>query len=129
MVVKEWIAKCLWDGLKLFAGQVHDWVFDPQRAAKKRFKDRERWWAYRAKAAQTQDKRDDMRAEWFRIRFNFEVSPEEAIARGDLDPQAREIAMRGVEQARAIAGRGMIERPAGLVSPELEDKLREQGRA
>jgi hypothetical protein len=82
--MRQWIANCLWDALKLVAGRLHDWAFDPQRAVAARFRDRERWWSYRQKALQTKDPRDDMRAEWWRIRFAFETSPADAIERGDL---------------------------------------------
>jgi hypothetical protein len=82
--MKQWLANCLWDAVKLASGRLHDWIFDPRRAALARHRDRVRWWAYKLKAEQTQDPRDDMRAEWFRIRFNFETSPAEALVRGDL---------------------------------------------
>jgi hypothetical protein len=99
--VKQWLANLLWDALKIFLGRGHDWVFDPQRAALARFRDRERWWAYRQKALATQDPRDDLRAQWFQARFGFETPPSAAINRGDLDPHARQLALDAVEKARA----------------------------
>ncbi len=95
------LANLFWDALKFCAGNVHDWSFDPRRAAGARMRDRQRWWTYKLKAEQTQDKRDDMRAEWFRIRFNFNVDPETALKRGDLDPQTRQLATDAMERARA----------------------------
>ena len=77
-------ADILWKALALFLGRVHDWVFDPERAARSRFKNRERWWAYKLKADATKDPRDNMRAEWWRIHFSFETPPITALARGDL---------------------------------------------
>jgi hypothetical protein len=100
-MISQWISNALWDGVKLFAGRVHDYFFDPVRAAKRRFADREKWWAYKIKSEQTKDKRDDMRAEWFRIRFDFETSPQDAVKRGDLDPAARQMAIDAVNRALA----------------------------
>lgn len=86
--ITAWLADCLWDALKLFAGRLHDFIFDPKRAAEARFRDRERWWRYTQKALATDNTRDDMRAEWWRIRFAFETSPDAAKLRGDLGPVA-----------------------------------------
>lgn len=85
--MKAWIANLLWDALWIVAWRLHDFAFDPDRAAKARFRDRQRWWAYYCKAEQTESKKDDMRAEWFRIRFQFETPPDEALKRGDLEPR------------------------------------------
>lgn len=84
-MVREWIANAMWDALKLFAGRVHDWAFNPQRHAKIRFRNRERWWRYVLKAEKTKDPRDDMRAKAWQIEFGFETPPTAAIDRGDLD--------------------------------------------
>ena len=82
--MKAWIENLLWDALKMFAVRVHDWVFDPNRHARIRMKHRERWWAYKVKAEQTKDARDDMRALAWQIEYKFEVPPEVARARGDV---------------------------------------------
>jgi len=82
--MKAWIANLLWDAMWIFLWRVHDWVFDPDRAARGRMKDRQRWWAYKRKAESTASKKDDMRARWFEIRFDFKTPPDEALARGDL---------------------------------------------
>lgn len=99
--MKAWLANVFWDAMWLFLWRVHDWFFDPERAAKARFRDRERWWAYKLKADRTDSKKDDLRAEWFRIRFDFKTPPGDALVRGDLDPTARKIAMDAVESTRA----------------------------
>lgn len=99
--MKKWIADVLWDALWIFLRRLHDWFFDADRAVRQRFKDRERWWNYKLKAEQTASKRDDMRAEWFRVRFDFKTNPTAALARGDLDPHAKKLAMDAVEQTRA----------------------------
>ena len=83
--MKHFIANILWDALAMFLGRVHDWVFDPQRNARIRMRNRERWWAYHQKALATKDPRDDARANAWAIQFKFETSPEEAISRGDLN--------------------------------------------
>lgn len=82
--MKAWIANLLWDALAIFLARVHDWIFDPDRAARWRMKNRERWWAYKVKADATDNLRDDRRAEWYRITFDFQTSPDEAVRRGDL---------------------------------------------
>ena len=79
-----WLADILVGALKLFAGWVHDWVFDPDRHARIRFHNRERWWKYQQKALATKDHRDDMRAKAWQIQYAFETPPDEAMARGDL---------------------------------------------
>lgn len=84
--MKAFIANILWDALAMFLGRVHDWVFDPQRNARIRMRNRERWWSYVQRAKATKDKRDDMRAEAWRIQFDFKTPPDEAVARGDLTP-------------------------------------------
>ena len=99
--MKAYIANLLWDALWIFLHRVHDWFFDPKRAAEQRFRDRERWWAYKCKAEATASKKDDMRAEWFRLRFDFNTEPTRAQARGDLNPHPRVIAMKAVEETRA----------------------------
>lgn len=83
--MKAWLANMLWDALAILLCRVHDWVFDPERAARLRFENRKRWWAYKERADTTFSKRDDKRAEWYRIVFGFETPPEQAIRRGDLD--------------------------------------------
>ncbi len=98
-----WIADLLWSALRIFGVRLHNWVFDPQRAAKRRMRLRERWWAYELKAAATADPLDDIRAEWWRITFNFEVSPEAARRRGDLDPAARQMEKDLAQRARDAA--------------------------
>lgn len=82
--MKQWLANILWDAMLLFCGRVHDWVFDPKRAARVRMKHRQRWWAYEQRARQTESVRDDMRARAWAIQFEFKTPPDEAIARGDL---------------------------------------------
>jgi hypothetical protein len=84
--MKAWIANLLWDALGIFLGRLHDWIFDLNRAVRGRFRNREIWWRYYCKAKTTGSKRDDMRAEWYRIHFAFKTSPEEAVKRGDLEP-------------------------------------------
>lgn len=86
MSLKAWIADLLWDALKLFAARAHDWAFDPQRHARIRMAHRQRWWRYHQKALSTDDPRDDMRARAWAIQYDFKTPPEEAEARGDLDP-------------------------------------------
>jgi hypothetical protein len=83
--MKAWLANLMWDALRIFAGRVHDWAFDPQRHARIRMAHRERWWDYYCKAMRTKDKRDDMRAQAWAIEYKFETSPADAKARGDLD--------------------------------------------
>lgn len=82
--MKTWLANALWSALAIFLTRVHDWVFDPARAAKIRFKNREKWWWYHERASKTKNSRDDMRARWWQIQFDFKTPPVEAIARGDL---------------------------------------------
>ena len=82
--MKTWIANALWSALAIFAGRLHDWIFDPNRAARIRFKNRETWWFYYQKSLKTKDARDDMRAHWWQIQFDFCTSPEAAKDRGDL---------------------------------------------
>ena len=82
--MKTFLANLLWDALAMFAGRVHDWIFDPERHAHIRMKHRRRWWAYHQKAKQTKSTRDDMRANAWAVQFRFETPPEEAINRGDL---------------------------------------------
>lgn len=82
--MRAYIANVLWNALALFLGRVHDWVFDPERSARIRFKNRKRWWAYHRKAAESGSKRDDMRAKAWQIQFKFETPPEDALNRGDL---------------------------------------------
>lgn len=84
--MKAWLVNIMWDALAMFAVRVHDWVFDPDRSARIRMKNRKRWWAYYLKAARTKTKRDDLRAKSWQIQFRFEVSPNMAEARGDIDP-------------------------------------------
>jgi hypothetical protein len=48
--MKAWLANLMWDALRIFAGRVHDWAFDPQRHARIRMAHRERWWDYYCKA-------------------------------------------------------------------------------
>lgn len=57
------------------------------------------------KALTTQDPKDDLRAEAWRVEFDFKTPPDEALVRGDLDPGARQMAMDQVEKNRA-AGKG-----------------------
>jgi len=85
----------------LLAGWLHDWVFSPERAAKIRMANRERWWRYVRRARSTPFSRDDMRAEFWRISCGFETPPDEARARGDLDPQAQQMAMDAVMRNRS----------------------------
>ncbi|MFH0981830.1 MAG: hypothetical protein V2A79_09855 [Planctomycetota bacterium] len=99
--MKAWLANLLWDALWLCLWRGHDWVFDPERAARIRFANRERWWAYHQKALTSLSKKDDMRADSWRIQFDFKTPPGEAVRRGDLDPHARRLAMAAVEKARS----------------------------
>lgn len=104
--MKTWLANLLWDALKILWARAHDWFFDPARAARKRFRNRERWWAYKLKADATQDPHDDLRAQWWAETFGFETPPLAAVRRGDLDAAARTLAMNAVEKARATQGHG-----------------------
>lgn len=99
--MKAWIANLMWDALLIFSARLHDWVFDPDRHARIRFNHRKRWWAYHQKAQATKDPNDDLRARAWQIEFDFKTPPEEAMVRGDLDPDARQLAMDAVERARA----------------------------
>lgn len=99
--MKAWLANLLWDALCMVSIRLHDWIFDPQRAAVMRFKNRERWYTYKTKAEQTQNKRDDLRARWWAVMFGFETPPIEAMRRGDLDIEARQMAMRKIDEVRA----------------------------
>jgi len=82
--MKAWIANLLWDALAIFLARVHDWIFDPDRAAAWRMKNRQRWWSYKLKADATKSTRDDLRARWYQITFGFETPPDKAVERGDL---------------------------------------------
>jgi len=84
--MKVWLVNLMWDALRMVSVRAHDWVFDPDRAARNRMAHRERWWDYRLKAGFTKSERDDRRAEWWRIHFNFKTPPGEAGERGDLEP-------------------------------------------
>ena len=87
--MRAWIADILWDALSIFGRRLHDWVFDPDRHARIRFRHRERWWAYERKATKTMDPRDDMRARAWQIQFGFKTNPTDARLRGDLEPAKR----------------------------------------
>lgn len=82
--MKTLLANWIWDILALVSTRAHNWVFDPKRNARIRMKHRKRWWAYDSKAARTKSKKDDMRAEAWKIQFNFKTSPGAAKHRGDL---------------------------------------------
>ena len=101
-----WLADVFWDALMIFGGKLHDWVFSEARATKIRMKNREWWWARTQKAKATANPRDDMRAAFWQILFGFETSPDDAKARGDLDPASRKMAMDAVEAARVAANHG-----------------------
>lgn len=82
--MRQFLANLIWDALWIFLRRVHDWAFDPERHARIRMKNRERWWAYHCRALETKSERDDMRANAWALQFKFETSPEAAIQRGDL---------------------------------------------
>ena len=82
--MKAILANMLWDVLELVCKKAHDFTFDPERHARIRMKNRERWWAYRQKAERTKKKRDDMRALAWQSEFKFETPPDEARKRGDV---------------------------------------------
>jgi hypothetical protein len=89
--MRTWLANIIWDALWIFLRRVHDWIFDPDRNARIRFRNRERWWSYHQRAIATPDnQRDDMRAKAWRIQFDFKTPPDEAIARGDLSKYSGE---------------------------------------
>ena len=98
--MKAWIAQLLWDAMAIFLARVHDWIFSPERSARIRFANREKWWRYRQRAAETKSPRDDMRANSWAITFDFKTPPTVALARGDLDASARKLAMDAVEANR-----------------------------
>lgn len=99
--MKAWLANLLWDVVCIVSVKLHDWVFDPQRHARIRFAHRERWWAYKCKAEKTKNPRDDRRARCWEVEFGFETPPVEAMRRGDLDIEARKMAMDAVDEVRA----------------------------
>lgn len=103
--MKAWMADLMWGALLIVSRKLHSWVFDPERHARIRFEHRKRWWAYQQKALSTKAPWDDDRARAWQIQFDFKTPPAEAIARGDLDPEARQLAMDHVEKNRA-AGKG-----------------------
>jgi len=99
--MKTYLANLMWDALLIFCTRLHDYIFDPERAARIRFAHRERWWQYKLRAEQTKSKRDDLRAKWWATMFDFKTNPTAALARGDLDQHARDIAMKAVEETRS----------------------------
>lgn len=103
--MKAWLANLIWDALLLVSVRLHDWFFSEERAAKQRFRHRELWWRYACRAAETNSTHDDMRARWWAVQFDFKTPPTEAVARGDLDPHARDVAMDAIRKARESSGR------------------------
>jgi len=86
--MKAWLANLLWGAVGLLSQRLHDWVFDPQRAARARLQHRQRWWQYASHCAG--DKNKERRAQWWAIHFKFETPPDRAVARGDLKPHLPE---------------------------------------
>lgn len=82
--MKAWLANLIWDALWIVLHRLHDWVFDPARAAQARMRDRDIWWAYKLKADASGDERAIRRAKWFEVRFKFQTDPAAAFRRGDL---------------------------------------------
>lgn len=82
--MKAWLANVMWGAVGLLSQRLHDWIFDPQRAARQRMKHRERWWQYLCEASG--DKNKLVRARWWQIHFKFETPPDTARKRGDLKP-------------------------------------------
>jgi hypothetical protein len=101
--MKAWIVNLMLDVLRILCRRAHDWLFDPERHARIRFRNRERWWAYKCKADATKDPKDDMRARAWQIEFDFKTSPDDAVKRGDLNMAQRDMAMKSVEKSRDLS--------------------------